>query len=217
MQRRAVLHSLLVMLTAAPLATFIPAVAAASPDNRSLSLPGLTKPPVGGARAATNQFFEGLEAWRHEIVAQVKNPAVTGNVRVDLYRIAAELRVYQTMDTMINDIQFLDPPDSNSPTTAVRPFGVGGYTAQTALSTFGLPAFREIMEVMSDHKPDAPFVAANTNAYAWVLWAIEGKRGTVVRLQARLAKEQAPKVRSQYQMVIDRLKVFNNDDRRKSG
>lgn len=177
-----------------------------------LTLPDMSRMSDKDADQAAIQVFDHLDAIRKSVFVQLQTPHLSDSTKAHLYRLAGELQVYDAMDMMINDIQFSYSQKGSLPPTAVQPPDAGGPVAQTMLAAFGLPAVREILAVMSDQKQDVPFVAANTNNYAWVLWAVEGKRCVLVRLEAQLAKEKSPKVRSQYQRVIDRLKVFPDQD-----
>jgi len=154
-----------------------------------------------------------FQAVQNHIWKQLQQKNLSARAKSDLYDLAADFRVYQAVDMMINDIGFIAPL-SMEPDLAPSPSihgAQGQLEAQMDLQRYGLLAFDEIVRTMCDRKPDVPFVASNTNSYAWVLCVIEGKKCALIRLKDRLAKEASPKVQSQFKLVMDRLNTFSDD------
>jgi hypothetical protein len=82
--------------------------------------------------------------------------------------------------------------------------------AQEALINDGLYAFNEIMHVMSDQRPAVPFVAANADAYAYVLYRIEGNKYATLRLTDQMKLETSPTVLQHYELVLNYLKRYTD-------
>lgn len=155
---------------------------------------------------ATDDFVAQNDAVARNLLKQYRSDPLSNSQKSELIFLLGEMRITGAVDDLIKDINFLDHHPLGF-TYQIR----GGYAAQKALASIGKSSFDEILEVMSDRKKEVSFVPANADAYAWVLWAIEGKHCTFFRLQERLASEKSPKVRTQYMAVIKLVKAARNE------
>lgn len=160
------------------------------------------------ANDASDKLFWNLGAVNENILKQLQNRKLTGQQKSALYRLAGELQVGECEDQMINDIQFVDHHSVIE--TALQPFGINGKIAQAALINNGLSTFGEIMRVMSDQRPAVPFVAANADAYAYVLYRIEGNKYATLRLTDQMKLETSPTVLQHYELVLNYLKRYTD-------
>jgi hypothetical protein len=160
------------------------------------------------ANDVSDKLYLNIIAIHKNIFKQLQNPNLSGQQKSALYRLAGEFQVSECVDQMINDIQFVD--NHSVFETAIPPFGVNGYMAQEALANIGLDAFFEIMQVMSNQRPDVPFVAANADAYAYVLFRIAGNNYSIMLLKGQMKVEASPIVRRHYELVLSCFKRHNS-------
>jgi len=156
------------------------------------------------AANAAEAVAESHEALTEAVTRQIVSPNLTNQQKWALYGIAGDFQLYGAIDAMINNINIRDnrigPPPGQ-----VLPAGSGEPVAQVALAGMGMPAFNELIRVMNDENKRVPFVESNVDGYAWVIWAIEGKKYAVLRLQDQMAPGKTEKVLRQYRLVINRL------------
>lgn len=184
----------------------VPVTANAPGQEYLIKVPDYSTISENDLLQATNDFVAQNDVVARNLLMQYRSNKLSNAQKSEMIFLLGEMQVDGAVEDLINDIGFIDKHPLGY-TPQIR----GGYAAQKALASIGKFSFDEIMEVMSDHKKNVPFVVANADSYAWVLWAIEGKHCTIFRLQDRMASEKNPKVRSQYMMVVKQVSASHNE------
>lgn len=174
----------------------------------SISVPSYCNLSRAEALASLDQTNQQLGNLATAVLSQIEDPRLPSSAKYPLFSLASTLHIYPAMDVMINDIAFVDDSDQSKAQAELSPLGESGQTAMVLLPNFGLPAFERIVDVISDRAAGVPYVAANSDYYAWVLWAIEGTQCATLRVEDAMAAAKDQKIRARYQRILDRLAEF---------
>lgn len=171
----------------------------------AFNFPDYSTIPADKAEQQTAQVLEQRSAAISKLTLQVEDPQMPKAAKAETIYLLGALRAPEAVTTLIENINFVDDRKFDATRISDR----GGYIARRALRQIGEPSARWIyLIIANDHNLETvKFNKSQVDGFAEVLSGIETPEFALMKLQKGLAKAKDPKVKTQYQMVIERLRA----------
>lgn len=185
-----------------------------SSSEFKIEIPDITKTSdsmvEGFVRSSTFQRNRAGE----RLVLQLQNTTTTisNTQKAGITELLGNMRFIKAVPILVEKINFKGRFESDQARLILNPTLTQQdptlYVSRAALESVGEPASKYIIGILgkSPSKLPANFVSSRADGFAEVLYGIDGSHYGLLKLQDRQQATTDPKVKAQYQIVIDRFK-----------